>query len=71
MNKQIASEIVELMVEFGGRLNQSVILVQDSCPEDQLVCYRRAVGKLMGSMLLDIMNPIFDEYPELKPEQLE
>lgn len=71
MNKQISSEIIELMVEFGGRLNQSVILIQDSCPEDELVCYRSAVGKLMGNMLLDIMNPIFEEHPELKPDQLE
>ncbi|MCP3669199.1 MAG: hypothetical protein GY814_01925 [Gammaproteobacteria bacterium] len=71
MKKEVATEIVDLMMEFGGRLNQSVALVQDNCSEDELVSYRRAVGKLMGAMLLDVMNPIFDEHPELKPDQLE
>ncbi|WP_075188146.1 hypothetical protein [Teredinibacter haidensis] len=71
MKKQVATEVIDLMVEFGDRLNQSVTLVQDHCSKDELDAYRRSVGKLMGNMLLDIMNPIFDEHPELKPDQLE
>ena len=71
MKKQVATEIVNLMVEFGDRLNQSIGLVQNSCSEDELASYRCAVGKLMGSMLLEVMNPIFEEHPELKPDQLE
>ncbi|WP_444935805.1 hypothetical protein ACJJIW_16870 [Microbulbifer sp. JMSA004] len=71
MKKEVAGEIVSLMLEFGARLDQSVALVQDNCSKDELVSYRRAVGKLMGNMLLDIMNPIFNEHPELKPDELE
>ncbi|UTW46642.1 hypothetical protein KFE80_05525 [bacterium SCSIO 12696] len=71
MKKEVAVEIVDLMLEFGDRLNQSVAIVKDNCSEDELASHRRAIGKLMGSMLLDIMNPIFDEHPELKPDQLE
>lgn len=71
MKKEVATEIVDLMVEFGDRLNQSVALVKDNCSEDELDSYRRAVGKIMGGMLLDVMNPIFDEHPDLKPDQLE
>ncbi|SEB19137.1 hypothetical protein [Marinobacterium iners] len=71
MKKEVATEIVDLMVEFGDRLNQSVAMVQKDCSEDELVVYRRAAGKLMGTMLLDIMNPIFDEHPDLKSDRLE
>jgi hypothetical protein len=71
MKKEVATEIIDLMIEFGDRLNQSVALVKDNCSEDELVSYRSVVGKLMGSMLLDIMNPIFDKHPDLKPDKLE
>lgn len=70
MKKKVAIEIVDLMLDFGNRLNASVALVQNNCTDDELVEYRRAVGKLMGDMLLNIMNPIFEEHPELKPDQL-
>lgn len=71
MNKQIASEVVGMMVEFGSRLNQSVSLAKDNCSEDEFITYRTAIGKIMGCMLLDVMNPIFEQYPELKPPSLE
>lgn len=67
----MTSEVVDLMIEFGRKLNDSVSMVQDRCSQEELEHYRRAVGKIMGSMLLDIMNPIFDVYPELKPDELE
>ena len=71
MKQEVATEIVDLMVEFGDRLNQSVALVQGNCSEDELASYRSVVGKLMRSILLDIMNPILDEHPDLKSDRLE
>lgn len=70
MDKKVATEVVDLMVEFGDRLNQSVVLVKDNCSHDEFIIYRNAVAKLMGDMLLDVMNPIFKEFPELKPDRL-
>ncbi|MFT0213718.1 hypothetical protein VQ643_14140 [Pseudomonas sp. F1_0610] len=70
MNKETAIEIINLMLECGDKLNTSVALVESNCSESYFVNYRRVVGHLMGGMLLNIMNPIFKEYPELEPEQL-
>jgi hypothetical protein len=33
--------------------------------------FRRMIGKSMGAMLLDAINPIVANYPELKPPELE
>lgn len=71
MKKQIASDISDLMVSFGGELNQSVGDIKNQCTEEEFKSYRTAISKIMGIMLLDIMNPIFDEYPDLKPKELE
>lgn len=71
MKREVAKEVIELMLEFGERLDKSVALVQQNAPENETTEYRRAVGSLMGDMLLNIMNPIFSEHPELKPDQLD
>jgi hypothetical protein len=59
------------MIEFGGRLNNSIITVKEACPSQEFKAYRLAVGKIMGEMLLEVMNPLYAEHPSLKPQALE
>jgi hypothetical protein len=33
--------------------------------------YRRMIGRSMGSILLNVINPMVELYPDLKPSQLE
>lgn len=70
MEQSVAVQVNELMLEFGGRLNESVILVMKNCEEDEVRRYKHAVGKIMGEMLSSIMEPIYSEYPALAPEGL-
>ncbi len=70
MKREIAAQISTLMLEHAAKLDQSIQLVMTNGTEDEVVRYRRAVGKIMGEMLLEIMNPIYSEYPDLKPPQL-
>ena len=70
MRREVAEEISTLMLEYGAKLDKSVRLVVACSSENEAVRYRRAVGKILGEMLLEIMNPIYSEYPELKPPQL-
>jgi hypothetical protein len=69
-NEDIAQQISELMLEYGARLDRSVALVQDHCSEQELQIYRRAVGTIMGEMLLQVMSPICARHPGLKPKGL-
>lgn len=66
----VAREISDLMVEFGSRLDASIKRVQDACSAEEFQAYRRAVGKIMGDMLVEVMNPLYSEHPELKPNEL-
>ena len=70
MNREIAKMIVDLMLRQGRELDDSVRAVQSSEGAEEFNRYRLAVGRIMGEMLLEVMNPIFDEYPDLKPPQL-
>jgi len=71
MNRTVARHISDLMLEFGRRLDESVEIMQESCEKDELDGYRRAIGQIMGTMLLEIMNPLYAQHPELKPHELE
>jgi len=70
MRQDVAEEIVGLMLEYGDRLDGTIRRIQDTCDEKEFSFYRKAIGKIMGYMLTDIMNPIFSEYPQLKPDGL-
>lgn len=69
-DKTLATDISALMLNIGSQLDASVSYVQKSCDESELNTYRSAVGEIMGRMLIDIMNPIYKQHSELKPEQL-
>ncbi|UTY60069.1 hypothetical protein [Massilia sp. erpn] len=70
MQKHIAVEISQLMREFSKKLNDSLLLVQDSGELDDFEKYREDVSKLMTIMYLDIMKPIHLCYPDLEPPGL-
>lgn len=69
-NKEVAEKISLLMLEFGSRIDESLVVVRQQCGDDEFNNYRKAVGKVMGEMLIGIMNPIYKEHPDLKPKEL-
>ena len=69
-NKKIAKEISNLMLSIGAKLDGSVALVKYECDEEDLKKYRKAVGKVLGEMLLEVMNPIYEDHPDIKPPKL-
>jgi len=55
------------MIEFSGRLDGSIATVREQCSPEEFAAYRRAVGRIMGEMLLEVLNPLYAEHPSLKP----
>jgi hypothetical protein len=41
------------------------------CAVDEFQKYKQMIGQSMGCMLLDVINPLVERYPDLKPPQLE
>lgn len=70
MSRDAAKKIVELVIKHGAEQDQVLSDIQSMCSEDEFSQYRRMIGKSMGSMLLDVLNPIVRMYPDLKPPQL-
>jgi hypothetical protein len=69
-NKDVAAKISTLFTEYSAKLNDSIILVKEQCSTEDFEKYRRAIGYIMGEMLIRVMNPLYIENPELKPKGL-
>jgi hypothetical protein len=69
-DKEVAARVSQLMLEFGAKLDESVALAKLRCSEAEFKAYRAIVGRLMGEMLLEVMNPLYAEHPDLKPKEL-
>lgn len=70
-NEFIAKEINQLSLDYGAALNNSLEKVRAECSQQEFEKYRDAVGKVMGYMFFEIMSPLYEVHPKLKPRELE
>jgi hypothetical protein len=69
-NKDTATEVEKMMRQCSETLNESIRRVMQTCPDDEFKAYRRVIGQIMGSIYLDVRQPIHRQYPDLEPEEL-
>lgn len=66
-NKSVARQVSELMIEFSARIDRSILTVQENCSPEEFKTYRLASAKILAEMLLEVMNPLYADHPDLKP----
>ncbi len=66
----VAMKISELMLDIGERLDASILMVMENGSPQEFNEYRAIVGRLMGAILLEILNPLYSQHPSLKPPEL-
>jgi hypothetical protein len=62
----VAEQINSLMLDLTSRINESVATVQMRCPETEFKTYRLAAGKVLGEILLEVLNPLHELHPRLR-----
>ena len=67
MTPEIAQEVSTLLLDISQRLDDSLAQVHDKCSAEDFERYRKAVGKIMGEILVEGLNPLYAEHPALKP----
>ena len=64
----VARHISDLMIELTQKIEESIHLVKDQCSEDEFKRYRLAAAYVLGYAYTDVMVPLYQEHPSLKPE---
>jgi len=62
-----AREISELMLDIFRRVDESVAVVKQSCSAEEAAAYQKATGRVVGAVVLDILEPLYERHPNLKP----
>ena len=64
MNSNIANEVSRSLGDILGGMNETIRLVMDNSSPEEFVAYRTAMGKVMGALIHEVINPHYEKYPE-------
>jgi hypothetical protein len=70
MERATAIKLNKTLLDCYFKLHESIDVVRQHCGEDERKKYCRATGKVLGYLFLDVLEPIYREHPDLRPEQL-
>ena len=70
-DKVFAKEVIEMLLDCSGRLDESVARAKEICSEAEFLAYRNAIRDVMGETFDQLLLPIFAVHPELKPKELQ
>ena len=70
MKRTTAEQISKLLLEISKQLDGSIKLIMENSDQKEFEKYRQTVGKIMGVMFMDILTPLYQEHPDLTPENL-
>lgn len=71
MSRNAAKIMMEVVIRNVAEQDAALKEIQPLCTEAEFSEYRRMIGRSMGAMLFEIINPIVAKYPELKPPELD
>ena len=64
----IAADVARTLNEAKDLLLESMSTVKETRPNVEYEAYHRAVGRVVAVMLFEIMEPLFDANPSIKPQ---
>ncbi len=63
----VAKQISEVMKEMFERLCESCDVVNERCSAEEHAAYTKATSKIANAIVFDVMEPLYDRHPSLKP----
>ena len=66
-NAAVAKQISDLMIDLKDQMMDSLAAVKGSCSPEEYRSYHAALGRVISSILVDVLEPLYNENPALKP----
>ena len=66
-NKVLAASINSKLRNCYQMLEDSIWEVNKQCNEEQAKAYRQIIGNIFSILVSDLMGPLYEAHPELKP----
>jgi len=68
-NAVIAKQVSDLARDFELKLQESLERVKEVCPPEEYAAYKKATGRVVSRIVFDLLEPLYDRNPTLKPPQ--
>ena len=66
--EETARMLAAVVFEVSGKLDKAVADIQAAEPTDVFQRERTAIGRVMGAMHVEILEPVFGEHPDIAPD---
>jgi hypothetical protein len=66
-NAETAKKVSALMLDIFHRLDESIVTVRNNCSSEEAAAYQKAVGRVVGPIVMDVLEPLYEQHPTLKP----
>jgi hypothetical protein len=70
MNDEEAEQLSILLLQTMAKLNESAAFVRDKDTDEHWDVYRKAVGRAMGIICLELQEPLWQRFQTIKPEKM-
>lgn len=70
-DKDLAASINQKLRSCYQILEESILEVNKQCNEEQAKAYRQKIGSIFSILVFDLMEPLYQAHPELKPPDWE
>jgi len=70
MNKELARDVRDALLDCSGKLDRSVSILEEVTSEQFVRRYRRLVGAIMGEFYVEVLRDLYREHPDLEPETM-
>lgn len=70
MKREVAEKAVTALLDAAGKMNDTLLLIQQECTEEEFLAYRKGTGHAMGYLYAEVIDPILKEHPDLTPEAI-
>jgi hypothetical protein len=66
-DEKTAKLISDLMLDIFRRVDESLAVVKETCPTDEANSYQKATGRIVGPIVMQVLEPLYNKHPGLKP----
>lgn len=71
MDRETAKKLNDTTLEAYFKLHDAVAVVRNGCENDERKEFIRGLGKALGYLYTDVLHPLYEQYPDLKPDNIE
>ena len=70
MSRDAARILMDIVTRHAAEQDAALIEIRAECTPREFTRYKEMIGKSMGAILLDAINPIVSKYPDLMPREM-